>query len=398
MRDRIKTLILDAHGPVHWSASVRATILQGFLGIEDGVPLKLECNHHPLIKKTLRFLRGNYEPLSYVSDWKEALCNSPRLDVQICNINNRVALFRSLKNIAQFELIIILHHVANYSIYLDILNKMAGKFNNRRGKLAVFVGNEYSRMEQKIHFIRASKADYICSQLPIESARWLYAEAKDSQVIEMAHALNPRLYRPQPNIQRTVDIGFIGTLYHLLIGDMERTNLVQFFERNGPKYGLICDIRDRNVPQNEWMLFLNKCKTIVGAESGTYYLDRTGQAIEKAGEYYRDHKKDWSFDEVFNLCFRGLTNYVSGKCVSSRHFEPIGTKTCQILIEGYYNGILIPDEHFISVKKDISNIEDAIERYKDEDYRKKIIKNAYQYVMDNHTHKHRVEALIDAVE
>ena len=88
---------------------------------------------------------------------------------------------------------------------------------------------------------------------------------------------------------------------------------------------------------------------------------------------------------------------MSGKSISSRHFEPIGTKTCQILLEGEYNGVLVPDEHYISVRKDRSNLGEAVRRFRDEGYRQAIAECAYEHVMSNHTYAHRVRSVLAAV-
>jgi spore maturation protein CgeB len=280
---------------------------------------------------------------------------------------------------------------------MSILLKTAEWFKKRRGKLIAFIGNEYNLMADKISFIRSVEADYVCSQLPFETARWLYADCSRSKILAIPHALNPKLYSPDPYSSRTIDIGFIGHLYHTIIGDMERTNLVQFFLRNSKGLGMSCDIRTQRLPREEWTRFLKRCKGVLGAESGTYYLDRTGQLIKDVEKYVKDHPKA-SFEEVYKLFFKNQVSLVSGKAISSRNFEPIGTKTCQILIEGYYNGVLTPDEHYISVKKDLSNMNEVIYRFKDEDYRNKMVDRTYQYVMDNHTYQHRVATLLSAIE
>ncbi len=88
---------------------------------------------------------------------------------------------------------------------------------------------------------------------------------------------------------------------------------------------------------------------------------------------------------------------MSGKAISSRHFEPVGTKTCQILIEGHYNGVLVADEHYIAVRKDLSNIADAVQRFKDDGYRRAMVDRTYEHVMSAHTYRHRVEQLVAAV-
>jgi spore maturation protein CgeB len=86
---------------------------------------------------------------------------------------------------------------------------------------------------------------------------------------------------------------------------------------------------------------------------------------------------------------------VSGKAISSRHFEPIGTKTCQLLLEGNYNDILTAGEHYIPIRKDYSNLTDALGKFMDDDYRRAITERAYEYVMSNHTHNHRIAHMLD---
>ena len=50
--------------------------------------------------------------------------------------------------------------------------------------------------------------------------------------------------------------------------------------------------------------------------------------------------------------------------VTPRHFEAIITKTCQVLLEGHYKGVLVPERHFIPLKPDWSNLEHILEKLK----------------------------------
>jgi hypothetical protein len=278
---------------------------------------------------------------------------------------------------------------------MAILNHAAHWFQGRRGKLAVFVGNEYDLMDEKISFIKTAGADYVCSQLPIEPARALYAES-GATVLAMPHALNPDVYRVQPGVSRTIDVAFVGDLYDRLIGDQERTRIVQFFSGHGAEYGLTCDVRAARMPRAEWAAYLNSCHAVVGAESGTYYLQRTGEALNCAKAYLKKEPAA-QFEAIYQRCFAGAEQCLNGKAISSRHFEPIGTKTCQVLVEGGYNGILEADRHYIAVKRDLSNIQDAISRLKDQEYRSQITENAYDHVLSSHTYAHRVDALVKRV-
>jgi hypothetical protein len=231
----------------------------------------------------------------------------------------------------------------------------------------------------------------------VTAGHYLYGECSGTRIVEMPHALNPKHYFPIPDACRDIDIGFIGDIYWPFIGDRDRTDVIEWFEQHGTGRGLRCDIRKARVPRDAWNQFLNRCKALIGAESGTYYLNDRGRLLAQARTYNLFDNRSASFDEVFDRFFRDQTAGVSGKCISSRHFEPIGTKTCQILLEGDYNGILEADRHYIAIRKDFSNIDDVIERFTDASFRSRMIEETYEYVLAEHTYAHRVQHLLRIV-
>jgi Glycosyl transferases group 1 len=393
MSGRLKTLILDADGG-GWSYVAADTLLRGLLKSRidvSSLPRAVQSN-----RWCRRLLGPRYRHLSYVLDWREALREAPELDVEMCNINNLLEYRRRREAIRHYPLIIVLHSAAGDS--MGLLQQTAHWFEGRRGRLVVFLGNEYDLMDRKVAFLRSAGADCICSQLPIEAAEWIYADCRPARILSMPHALNPRLYSPGPAVARRVDIGFCGDVYHPFVGDIERNRLLRFFEEHGCELGLELDFRlNARMERTAWAAFLRQCAATVGAESGTYYLDRRGGLIRAAKAYVARHPRV-SFEEIFDRFFRNPTvPYVSGKAISSRHFEPIGTKTCQLLLEGHYNGILRPNEHYIPINKDLSNVREAVERFRDESLRTRIVEQAYEYVMDEHTYRHRVASLIRTV-
>jgi hypothetical protein len=68
-----------------------------------------------------------------------------------------------------------------------------------------------------------------------------------------------------------------------------------------------------------------------------------------------------------------------------------------MLLEGRYNGILEADRHYIAINKDLTNIDEAIERFRDESYRTRMVEETYDYVLSQHTYAHRVEHLLGVV-
>lgn len=391
MNERVPTLLIYANG-VSWKAFLADTFVRGIFRLKGERLFPRGLPEPGFVRKLMT--RHRNETLSYVDDWMDAFSEAPELEVKKCNISNLVEFHAHKQAIKDFPLIIILHSAAGDNI--TWLLRSSRWFQGRRGKLLVFIGNEYSLIPEKLEFINSVQAQFIASQLPLDSAEWLYGDCESSQLIEAPHALNPKIYFPDPEAERGTDIGFIGSIYPFFIGDNERTELIRWFEKHGAERGLSCEIRDQRLPREQWASFLNTCKGIIGAESGTYYLDRTGEAIDSALHFISTHP-DATFADVYEAVFKERPRVVSGKAISSRHFEPAGTLTCQLLLEGEYNGILRPDEHYISIKKDLSNIHDAADRFQDHTYRDQMVRHTYEYVMDQHTYSRRVGSILRTV-
>lgn len=392
--DRLKTLLLHANG-VGSTIICVDTLLRGVLGYRDGDLPPWPLRRHSKAKLVFARLRDGYANLSYIADWREAFLRSPRLEVDVCNINNLVEFGQYLLKIGRYDLIVVAHSAAGDDV--TVLSRVRRLLDRRRGKMVVFLGNEYDILDDKIAFIRETEAEYICTQLPMEGARYLYVECEKAKIIEMPHALNPKHYYALEHSVRETDVGFVGDIYWPFVGDRERTNLIEWFETHGASANVVCDIRKQRLPRQEWNTFLNSCKAVVGAESGTYYLNDRGRVLERARAYNLYQNQTASFEDVFERFYRDQPCEVSGKSISSRHFEPIGAKTCQLLLEGHYNGILKPNEHYIPIKKDLSDIQEAIAKFRDETFRDRITQTAYDYVMENHTYDHRVARLMEFV-
>ena len=297
MKDKIQTLVIEASG-YGWKTIAFDTLAFGVLGLDANSQLPQALRGAWLEKKITGRLQGHYENLSYVRDWRDAFGAAPDLAVTVCNIHNACD-FRFLKKaIKTWPLIIILHSA--FGDNLTMLRRLASWFQDRKGKLAVFVGNEYDMMAEKLTMLQRLHADYICSQLPVASAQWLYAGCQSAKTLPLPHALNPEIYCPKPHVARDFDIGFRGELYPYFIGDIERTQLIRYFERSGLSLGLRCAISTIKLRRKDWSSFLSSTKAIIGGESGTYYLDRHGQLIESAKHHLKAYP-DASFDELFRL-------------------------------------------------------------------------------------------------
>src|SRR3989304_1871074 len=116
MKERLKTLVIDSNG-AGWKYVLADTLLRGILHLRADESILPPCLRQHLLARTL--LGKRYEHLSYVCDWREALCAAPELDVEVCrNINNLVEYRRWRGAIALYPLVIVLHSAAGDSLSL----------------------------------------------------------------------------------------------------------------------------------------------------------------------------------------------------------------------------------------------------------------------------------------
>jgi hypothetical protein len=399
----LRTLLVGSNG-TGWQARVADTLVRGVLRIaEQGAAerwLRDTVVRPGLLGRRTWLMEymldaRRYGAQGYLLDWQHAFAESALLDAEYVSVTDAITYRARLRRLRDYDLIVVLHSATGDD--LSALLSSAAAYDRRRAPMLVLIGNEYNLLDRKVDFLRRTGAEFVGTQLPLAAGEWLYAEASDTRVLPAPHALNPRSYSPPPHdMPRPVDVGFVGALYPFSIGDRTRTEAIEWFRERGPLAGVRTDIRFTKLPQNEWAEFLRATRAVVGAESGTRYLDRTGDLIRSVDSWVAEHPSV-TFEEIEERFFHSFPSPVSGKAISSRHFEPIGTKTAQILVAGEYNGILRPNEHYLPLARDLSNVCEVVELLRDEGARCTLVDRTYDYVIAHHTYDHRVSDLVSRI-
>ncbi len=380
---------------------------------------------------------------SYYIDWLEAFGGAPGFRVTPFNLVRRDQRRRLAESIIGFDLVVLLHSVtADSLIYAE---KCRAILQDRTGRLLSFVGNEVSLpgalLGPKIAFLKSIQPDIVATQLLQKSGEYLYAGVKGACVIAVPHALNPAAFQPlTPQAGRPIDIGTRSFKYIAFIGDDDRNRIHDFFENGSFTPALRVDVAtSERLNRRDWAAFLNRCKATISTEAGTWWLepdDRTvleirdwldsrrggpgGFTIRSDSKLRRiGHLLPWGlkqrlrpllsrgpirheafthealdFETVYQRFFKDRPKSPeSGKCISSRHFDAIGAKTCQIMFPGRFNDILKADEHYIALAPDFSNVDDALARFRDPTFRQAMADRSYEYVLDQHTYTHRLSSI-----
>ncbi|MCF6199796.1 MAG: glycosyltransferase [Hyphomicrobiaceae bacterium] len=381
---------------------------------------------------------------SYYDDWAHAYQSCDLFDCQIFNLmkegpDELAALM------GEFDLFILLHSATGDTLgYLQPLANILA--DRRRGVVLSFIGNEFNSpylpLMAKVDLLKACRVDIIATQLLEEAGSYIY-QGSNAKIVSIPHALNPDLFRSgKAYEQRSIDIGMRSYRYPPYLGDNDRNAIIDYFVEQGEELGLTCDISTtKRFTPEKWAGFLGNCRAVLSTETGSWYLQPDDDLVSQVHDYaqkqrsgivigedsplrslvrhlpaavksplmtllkkgpikygvFEDEKLD--FDEVYERFFKTAPRCPAySKAISSRNFDAIGTRTCQIMFPGRFNDILIADKHYIPLEPDFSNIVEVVEKLHDKNLWQAIVEEAHGMVMESHTYEQRARQTAKVVE
>jgi Glycosyl transferases group 1 len=381
------------------------------------------------------------DKLSYFDDWLDSVRQYPGFDVVALDIIRSGATKRIKHAIGEVDAVLLLHSTNGDSI--TYLNRLVPILAHRRVPLITFVGNEVNlpgfTIAEKRRVFNAISPEWIATQLVREAGEYLFGDIATRGVVPITHALNPSAFRPLKSPDsRPIDVGSRVMKYIPHLGDDDRNRIAERFVELGREGKIKIDISNNRLNRSGWADFLNLCKGTVSTEAGSWFIEHDDATVEAIRRYVHQRSggilipndsRLWQFADIvpvwlrrgskwflraFKVKYETLVNQgqsyadiharffedkprppVYGKCVSSRHFEAIGTKTCQIMFRGRFNDILQPDQHYLPLNDDFSNLQEILVRFSDPTQRRVIVEQAYAHVMDAHTYAHRMRLLYD---
>jgi hypothetical protein len=130
----------------------------------------------------------------------------------------------------------------------------------------------------------------------------------------------------------------------------------------GLRVDVSTDPRDA-VLGDRWFQFVASARAVLGSESGASAVDRRGElaAAERTLLAERPGLTFADFDAAMPAGWDGL---LPGS-IGPRHLEAAAARTCQILVEGTYDGVLEPEVHYLPVRKDGTDVDEVVSRLAD---------------------------------
>jgi hypothetical protein len=192
--------------------------------------------------------------------------------------------------------------------------------------------------------------------------------------------------RLQPPGRREIDIVYRARNLPYWLGShgQLKHRIGEAVAEHAPAKGLRTDISTRQaqtVLGDAWLDFMASGRATIGAESGSSTLDGRGELSVHLDELLAENP-ELTFEEYARQMPPGWDDY-EFFAISPRHLEAVVTKTAQILVEGAYSGVLEPHRHYIPVRRDFSDLDDALEAARDHALLERVAQQAYVDIYEN---------------
>lgn len=281
------------------------------------------------------------------------------------------------------------------------------KLRSFRGVKVLAVQDEYQYTHRIHESIREFGFHIVITSVPREMVERIYprtmfpnTEFLTTLTGYVPDGLAERGKKALPLRDRPIPVGYRGRDIGGLFGRLAYDKL-----EIGRRMREIC--AERNIPHDiewsedkrlygdGWYDFIGSCRTQLGSESGSNVFDFDGAIAAKYQELSAARGGPVPYEEFRIYTDPVERQYDMGQ-ISPRVFEAAATRTPLILFTGRYSGLIEPEEHYIELKKDFSNVDAVLARLNDLDGLEDLAERAFNRLVGSGDFSYRrLAQLID---
>lgn len=304
--------------------------------------------------------------------------------------------------------------IIHYSVRVSDPGHLSAYFYNGLkhypGLKILFVQDDYDNVKSTHKYVSELGIDILYSVINEEHCFKLYPKEK-FPYLRLIYNLTgyipyklegfPRL--PFPN--KTTDVFYRGRDLPYQYGTlgMEKYEIGDKFKEASIKTGctLNLDIDSTEAGRiygDAWYKSLSQAKTMLGTESGSNVFDMEGDLKQLIEE---DKREGLTYDQIYEKRLKQSEEQWHVNMISPKVFEAMVVGTVPILYEGGYSGVITAGRHYVSLKKDFSNINEVLTIISDEKHLQKIAATAIEEIVNNphfsypHFIRNKVDTVID---
>lgn len=284
---------------------------------------------------------------------------------------------------------LVIHYSVRLSVEEHLSRGVAAAIAAYDGPKLLYIQDEYENTEIARRWIEMLGIDTVFTCVPLDQVSEVYSRSRFDNV-DFVETLTG--YVPEdaliddyakPLAERDVMIGYRGRRlpHHYGRLGQEKAQIGIGVRDRALKLGLPVDIEvddSRRIHGTDWYRFLGSCRATLGTESGSNVFDDDGQ-LKRLAEKHRSI----SYDDFARRYLGPHEGKVRMNQISPKIFEAIRLRTALILFEGTYSGVVEPDVHYITLKKDFSNFDDVVGKISSLEYVQSLTDNAYRDIIES---------------
>jgi hypothetical protein len=196
-----------------------------------------------------------------------------------------------------------------------------------------------------------------------------------------------------PLAERKLAIAYRGRELPLIYGELgyEQYRIGMEMKALASRRNIPVDIElddSKRIDGADGYKFLGSARATLGTESGSNVFDVDGTLKNRIAQRLKQRPDD-SPREVAAEILASHEGQIKMNQVSPKIFEAIRLRTALILFEGEYSDAVRPNEHFIPLRKDFSNIDEVFEKLGDDLFLTQMTERAYRDVVASGRYSYR---------
>jgi hypothetical protein len=310
-------------------------------------------------------------------------------------------------DLAAFDVVIV-HYSVRVCLGTHISVHYKKRLQEFTGLKVLFIQDEYECTEVSRQFIESYGIRLVFTALDSVAVEKVYPRKRfpGVQFVENLTGYVPESLESLPQVrplaERKVMIGYRGRKLGYWYGNLgqEKLNIGRRMRAICEERGIVHDIAWGNSDRiygPAWNDFLQSIRATLGTPSGSNVFDYTG-TIRKSIEKGLAANPELTYDEAFRLYLSEHEGKVVLDVISPKVFEAAACRTALILYPGGYSGVVQPNEHYIPLERDFSNIDDVLAKVADDAFITALTDRAYEHVIASRKYNYRAfAAMVDEV-
>jgi len=273
----------------------------------------------------------------------------------------------------------------------QISDSTAESLKHYSGLKVLFIQDEYDNTHKAWNWIKQLGFKLVFTVVPSDNITFVYPPEEFPDVRFVSNFTGyvpeelPCINSVTHPSERKLIIGYRGRPLPIRYGKLgqEKVAIGKMVKQYCDSKGIENDIawtEDMRIYGPKWCEFMVSCRAMLSSESGSNVF-AWDDSLDLRIEEFRKSNPNALEEDIYQQIVEPFERSGLMNQVSPRIFEAIASRTALVLFEGNYSGVVTPGLHYISLKKDGSNLDEVFKLLDNGDYIDKMTENAYRDVI-----------------